>query len=175
MKYGSFYIKTGIRIQETTQSFSVKNLTTEITDEYQYDERVIGEEYETHVKYIVLKESDGNNGFTFRGYNDYTYDTTLVKATDTTLVQHKNETETESTLKYKIQYLDVPFLVGYEYQLKSKWLLEVNTGVHIGFLLRQSGSTFNYATNEAIDIAESSFSSKTTLAVSAGVGGWIRC
>jgi len=171
MQYGNFFVKTGIRFQEVKQNFNVKNTTSEISDEYQYKERNVGERIDVvGSEHFVVKVPDGNNGFNFQGYNSLKYDTVLLTVTDTVLIQNKVDQESRNSFKYKIQYIAVPLIVGYEYQFKEKWLIETSGGILTGIRIKQTGGTFDYSNNEVIKLKETSFASNYTFAISVGVG-----
>ena len=111
MQYENFFVKSGIRFQELNQKFNVKNTTSEISDEYQYNESpdsirvdIAGSDY------LIIKVSDGSNGFNLKGFNSLKYDTVLLTVTDNLLVQNKADQESQGSFRYKIQYINIPFL-----------------------------------------------------------------
>ncbi len=171
LQYGNFFVKTGIRFQELNQNFNVKNTTSEISDEYQYNERPDGSRVDIiGSDYLIIKVPDGSNGFNLKGFNSLKYDTVLLTVTDTLLIQNKVDQESQGSFRYKIQYMNIPFLVGYEFQLKEKWLIEISAGVHTGIRIKQTGSTFDYSNNEVVKLNETSFASNYTFAMSIGGG-----
>ncbi|MBD78626.1 MAG: hypothetical protein CL840_06890 [Crocinitomicaceae bacterium] len=172
VQFNKFYIKTGLHYQELNQSFSIRTQTTEIIDNYEYEDRLIGTEIvQSGTRYEVFKVPVGS-GFSYRGQSIAIYDTNDVFVTDTIINKTELVVETQSTLSYTLKYFQVPLMVGYEHVLGARWLIDVSGGINLGILAGQSGSTFNNNSEEVVSLLGSSHPSKTTVSylVNVGVG-----
>ncbi|MBD78623.1 MAG: hypothetical protein CL840_06875 [Crocinitomicaceae bacterium] len=171
VRYGSFYLLSGLRFQEFNQSFSIRTVTTDIKDEYQYNQRDKIESIDrTLIRNIIVKVPDGND-FIFKvAGSEYSTDTNWTTVTDTVVNSKEIVSEEELSINYKLQYLSVPLRVGFEHVLGEKWLVETSIGANFGFLISQSGSVFNSNTNDVVVVGQSASIAKSTISSSFGVG-----